>query len=104
MFTQVRCPRVVELSNANLKHPTAGRRFRVLVPEPEEFEADIAALESLVADLKAEGLKAKEVRPGMKPRKSEDRIFGARRRRTHGRLPNFIFGERRMSTAAITER
>ena len=31
--------------------------------------ADIAALEGLVADLKAESLKAEEARPGMKPKK-----------------------------------
>lgn len=41
----------------------------VLVPRPEEFAADIAALEGLVADLKAESLKAEEARPGMKPKK-----------------------------------
>lgn len=41
----------------------------VLVPRPQEFEADVAALESLVEDLKAESLKAELARPGMKPKK-----------------------------------
>ena len=38
----------------------------VPVAKPEEFEADIAALEKLVEDMKAEGLAAESARPQMK--------------------------------------
>lgn len=41
----------------------------VPAPKPEEFEADIAALEKLVVDLKAESLAAETARPQMKPKK-----------------------------------
>jgi ABC-type lipoprotein export system ATPase subunit len=41
----------------------------VSVPKPEEFVADIAALEELVANLKAESLAAETARPQMKPKK-----------------------------------
>lgn len=41
----------------------------VPVPKPEDFEADIAALEKLVLDLKAESLAAETARPQMKPNK-----------------------------------
>ena len=41
----------------------------VPVPKPEDFEADIAALEKLVEDLRAESLAAETARPQMKPKK-----------------------------------
>jgi ABC-type lipoprotein export system ATPase subunit len=41
----------------------------VPVPKPEDFQADIAALEKLVLDLKAESLAAETARPQMKPNK-----------------------------------
>jgi len=41
----------------------------VPVPKPEEFEADIAALEKLVEDLKTESSVAEAARPQMKPKK-----------------------------------
>jgi len=41
----------------------------VAVPTPAEFSADIAALEKLVDDLKAESLSAEAARPQMKPKK-----------------------------------
>ncbi|TAX55346.1 hypothetical protein ELI01_08945 [Rhizobium leguminosarum] len=41
----------------------------VLVPTPDEFKADIAALEKLIADLKAEGDAAESLRPQMKLKK-----------------------------------
>lgn len=41
----------------------------VPVPKPEDFEADIAALEKLVLELKAESLAAETARPQMKPNK-----------------------------------
>lgn len=41
----------------------------VPVPKPEVFAADIAALENLVLDLKAESLAAETARPQMKPKK-----------------------------------
>lgn len=47
-------------------NPAAGT---VPVPKPEEFEADIAALEKLVDDLKTESQAAEAARPQMKPKK-----------------------------------
>lgn len=41
----------------------------VSVPKPEDFEADIEALETLVKDLKTESLAAEAARPQMKPKK-----------------------------------
>lgn len=41
----------------------------VPVPKPEDFNADIAALEKLILDLKAESLAAETARPQMKPKK-----------------------------------
>ncbi|MBL8652354.1 MAG: AAA family ATPase [Sphingopyxis sp.] len=41
----------------------------VPVPKPDEFNVDIAALENLIADMKAEGLAAESARPQMKPKK-----------------------------------
>lgn len=41
----------------------------VPVPSPEEFEADIAALEKLVEDLQTESQAAEAARPQMKPKK-----------------------------------
>ena len=38
-------------------------------PKPEEFKADIDALEKLVAELKAESQTAETARPQMKPKK-----------------------------------
>jgi energy-coupling factor transporter ATP-binding protein EcfA2 len=41
----------------------------VAVPTPDAFNADIAALEQLIEDLKAESLAAETARPQMKPKK-----------------------------------
>jgi energy-coupling factor transporter ATP-binding protein EcfA2 len=41
----------------------------VAVPKPEEFEADLKALEALVADFKKAKDSAEAARPGMKPKK-----------------------------------
>lgn len=41
----------------------------VPVPTPEEFEADIVALETLVGDIKIESAAAEKARPQMKPKK-----------------------------------
>lgn len=40
-----------------------------LVPTPKDFEADIAALQTLVEDLKTESATAEAARPQMKPKK-----------------------------------
>jgi energy-coupling factor transporter ATP-binding protein EcfA2 len=42
----------------------------VKVPEPAEFEGDLAFIEQLIADLKAESAKAESNRPSMKPQKA----------------------------------
>jgi hypothetical protein len=40
----------------------------VPVPDPADFEKDIASIEKLVADLKAESAAAEAKRPSMKPK------------------------------------